>query len=69
MSSQPPDRETRVGHNLVALAGWLPIVGGLTAGVAGLVVGLNQPGTTPGGVYLVASALAFGLLANAILRR
>jgi hypothetical protein len=41
----------------------------VAVGVVGLVVGLNQVGTTAGGVYLLASAVAFGLLTNAVLRR
>lgn len=69
MSSTPPDGESRVGHKLRALVGWLPLIGGLVVGVLGVIVGLNDVGTTGGGLYLLAGALAFGLLANAVLRK
>jgi hypothetical protein len=69
MSGTPPGGESRVAHNFRALVGWLPLTGGLAVGVLGVVVGFNQAGTTGGGIYLLAGAVAFGLLANAVLRK
>ena len=49
----PDDDEPVVVHNLKALIGWLPVLGCLTGGVAGLIVALNHVGTEAGGLYLI----------------
>ena len=64
MSGQLPGGESRVAHNLLAVLGWLPVLGGVAVGTVGLIVGINSVGTNSGGIYLLA-AVAFGLLANA----
>jgi hypothetical protein len=69
MSSTPPESESRLGHNVRAIVNWLPLVGSLAVGILGVIVGINQPGTTGGGLSLIAAALAFGLLANAVFRK
>jgi hypothetical protein len=45
------------------------LVGSLAAGILGLIAGSNHPGTIGGGLSLIAAALAFGLLANAVFRK
>jgi hypothetical protein len=52
----------------------LPLVGCVVAGligIAGAVLGMEKDDSrfTGGGVFAVAAAIAFGLLANAILRK
>ncbi len=57
-----------------AVLAWLPILGCVAAGLVGLagaLLGMDRsdvrfPG---GGIYLVGAALAFGILANALLRK
>jgi hypothetical protein len=68
MSGTPPERESIITHNLRALIGWLPLIGCLAVGVFGFIVGINEVRTI-GGLYMIASAVAFGLLANAVLRK
>lgn len=53
---------------------WLPLLGCVAAGLVGLagaVVGMDKSDIrfNGGGIYLVGAAFAFGLLANAMLRK
>jgi hypothetical protein len=71
------DRDPIVVHNFRALLSWVPFIGCLAAGLVGLVGacgGFNTPeiratGHNFNGLYCIGSALAFGLLCNAVLRR
>ena len=62
---------------LMGWAGFLTLVGGWVAGIAGLAAGLAllaEPGQDPsarvaGALALLGAAVSFGLLANALLRR
>ncbi len=58
-------RSVRKGQMAVDLS----VVGALVTGVVGLVGGVLLIFTDHGGLYLLASAIAFGLLANAVFRR
>jgi hypothetical protein len=51
------------------VAGWLSVVGAVICGVAQLEFQADRTLALAAGVMLVAAALAFGLLANAVLRR
>lgn len=65
---QPTDAAMRRFRGTMALA----VIGGAATGVLALVIGvlayLNGNGSTAG-TCLLAAAVAFGLLANALLRR
>lgn len=70
-----PDREDSplARKTGVALA-WLPIVGCVAAGLVGLagaVLGMEKTDGrfNGGGTYLIGSAIAFGLLTSAMLRK
>jgi hypothetical protein len=71
----PPESTT--SHNARQLIGCMPVLGSLAVGVLGIiltVVGFidrphGSPPPTAAGLCLIASALGFGLLANAIWRR
>ena len=65
---QPTDAAMRRFRGTLALS----VIGGSTTGVLGVVFGvlacLNGDGAAAG-MFLLAAAVAFGLLANALLRR
>jgi hypothetical protein len=69
MNATPPEGESRVGNNLRNLVSGLPLLGCLAVGVLGFIGGIAQFSTTEGGLSLIAAALAFGLLANAVFRK
>jgi hypothetical protein len=70
-----PDRdESPLARKTGVALAWLPIVGCVVAGLVGLmgaVLGLEKTDGrfTGGGVYLIGSAVAFGLLTSAMLRK
>ena len=71
-----PDREggSTGSPGARAMLAWLPILGCVAAGLVGLVgamLGMDRSDArfNGGGIYLIGSALAFGLLASAILRK
>ena len=69
-----PGRNGEPSRNAAAMLAWLPIIGCVAAGfvgLAGAVVGMDKSGVrfNGGGIYLAGAALAFGLLANAMLRK
>jgi len=59
--------ETEGGEGLLGSLSLITLLGLFITGIAGLVMGFNQGGVK-GGLCLVAAALAFGLLAIALLR-
>lgn len=78
----PPDvslgPESTASHNSRQLVGCLPVLGSLAVGFFGIIFAFvaffnGTPPAGPGqpttGLCLIASALAFGLLANAIWRK
>ena len=74
MSEPGRDGEMTIAQRTGVFVAWLPLLGCVAAGligIAGAVLGMEKSDGrfTGGGVYLVGSALAFGMLANAMLRK
>ena len=77
----PPDiawpKESTASHNARQLVGCMPVLGSLAVGVLGIILTVvsfvDRPPAGPpppsAGLCLIASALAFGMLANAIWRK
>jgi hypothetical protein len=71
-----PGREApmTIAQKTGVFVAWLPLLGCVAAGLVGLagaVLGMEKSDGrfNGGGIYLVGSAIAFGLLANAMLRK
>jgi hypothetical protein len=74
MSEAGRDGPMTIAQKTGVFVAWLPLLGCVAAGLVGLagaVLGMEKSDGrfNGGGIYLVGSAIAFGLLANAMLRK
>ena len=74
MNETGRDEPLTIAQKTGVFVAWLPLLGCVAAGLVGLagaVLGMEKSDGrfNGGGIYLAGSAIAFGMLANAMLRK